>query len=96
MAEADQVIRQITAKSFIGDTYTSVVLLSKRPPMEKRDDTMALFHRLDALSNQYDLGKLAAVEPGGGSDSAYTQAAGVTSICGLGPVGGIITPTVNM
>lgn len=88
MAEADQVIRQITAKSFIGDTYTSVVLLSKRPPMEKRDDTMALFHRLDALSNQYDLGKLAAVEPGGGSDSAYTQAAGVTSICGLGPSGG--------
>ena len=88
MAEADQVIRQIAAKSFIGGTRTSVELLSKRPPMEKREDTMALFSRLDTLSNQYDLGQLTAVEPGGGSDSAYTQAAGVTSICGLGPNGG--------
>jgi glutamate carboxypeptidase len=56
--------------------------------MERQESTMALFHRLDALSNQYQLGQLAAVEPGGGSDSAYTQAAGVTSICGLGPSGG--------
>ena len=88
MAEAHQVIHQIANKSFIGETHTSVDLLSKRPPMERQESTMALFHRLDALSNQYQLGQLTAVEPGGGSDSAYTQAAGVTSICGLGPSGG--------
>ena len=34
---------------------------------------------------QYGLGELTPTEPGGGSDSAYTQAAGVLSICGLGP-----------
>ena len=87
MQEAENYVQQITAKSFIGDTSASAVLLSKRPPMERREETMALFHRLNALSRQYGLGELTATEPGGGSDSAYTQAAGVLSICGLGPSG---------
>lgn len=87
MQEAENYVQQITAKSFIGETSATATLLSKRPPMERREETMALFHRLNALSLQYGLGELTPTEPGGGSDSAYTQAAGVLSICGLGPSG---------
>lgn len=87
MWEAEQFVQEITAKSFIGETTATATLLSKRPPMERKDETMALFHRLNSLSRQYGLGELTPTEPGGGSDSAYTQAAGIISICGLGPSG---------
>ena len=36
---------------------------------------------------KYNLGSLTAVESGGGSDSCYTQAAGIVSICGMGGCG---------
>ena len=87
MQEAENYVQQITAKSFIGETSATATLLSKRPPMERREETMALFHRLNALSRQYGLGELTAVESGGGSDSAYTQLAGVPSICAVGATG---------
>lgn len=55
--------------------------------MEKCDETDKLFEKLLAVSHKYGLGSLTPVESGGGSDSCYTQAAGVTSICGMGGCG---------
>ena len=40
-----------------------------------------------ALGREYGLEELAPIPSGGGSDSAYTQACGVTSLCGLGGCG---------
>ena len=48
---------------------------------------MALFENLLAICHKYELGSLTPVESGGGSDSCYTQAAGIPSICGLGASG---------
>ena len=56
--------------------------------MEKRSETLELLDKLLKTCDQYQLGTLKAMEAGGGSDSCYTQAAGVTSICGLGASGG--------
>ena len=56
--------------------------------MEKRPETIALLDKLIAVCDKYELGTLTPLESGGGSDSCYTQAAGVTSICGLGASGG--------
>ncbi len=87
MEEADITVKQITETSFIGGTSATVTHISRRPPMEKNPQTMALFDRLLTVCRRYDLGNLTPVESGGGSDSCYTQAAGIPSICGMGGCG---------
>ena len=87
MDTADRRVREICAKSFLGGTDARVIRLGMRPPMEPSADTDALFARLAEIGREYALEELTPVASGGGSDSAYTQAAGVTSLCGLGGCG---------
>ncbi len=87
MEEAEQTVAEIAEKSFLGGTTAAVTRISKRPPMEKNPETMALFNKLLAVCHKYGLGSLTPVESGGGSDSCYTQAAGIPSICGMGACG---------
>ncbi len=85
--EAENTLLQIAETSFIGNTLTTVVPISKRPPFEKNIETENLFNKLLEVCHKYDLGSLTPVESGGGSDSCYTQMAGVPSICGMGGCG---------
>lgn len=85
--EAENTLLQIAKTSFIGNTSTTVVPISKRPPFEKNTETENLFSKLLEVCHKYDLGNLTPVESGGGSDSCYTQAAGIPSICGMGGCG---------
>lgn len=85
---AKRTVERIAATSFISDTNCEAVLIRNRPPMEKRPETIALLDKLIAVCDKYELGTLTPLESGGGSDSCYTQAAGVTSICGMGASGG--------
>lgn len=87
MEEAARTVAQIAKTSYLGGTSAVVVPISKRPPMEKNPDTEALFEALLTVCRKYGLGDLTPVESGGGSDSCYTQAAGVPSICGMGASG---------
>lgn len=87
LEEAEMVVRQIAETSFIGDTSATVTRISRRPPMEKNPATMELFHKLLGVCREFRLGSLTPVESGGGSDSCYTQAAGIPSICGVGGCG---------
>ena len=85
---AENTLRQIAETSYIGSTSATLVPISKRPPMEKNPATDELFADLLAVCHKYNLGSLTPVESGGGSDSCYTQAAGIPSICGMGGCGG--------
>ena len=87
MDEAASTVKEIAETDYLGGTSATVTRISKRPPMEKNDTTMALFEKFLAVCHKYDLGSLTPVESGGGSDSCYTQAAGVPSICGMGGCG---------
>ncbi len=82
--EAKKTVERIAGESFIGDTTSEITIISQRPPMEKNQKTMELFEGLKGTSEKYDLGSLVAVESGGGSDSCYTDALGIPSICGMG------------
>lgn len=55
--------------------------------MEKNAQTVQLFEKLLSVCQRYDLGRLTPVESGGGSDSCYTQAVGIPSVCGMGGCG---------
>lgn len=87
MEEAMGTVQEITEKSFLGGTTATATRISKRPPMEKNPETMALFEKLLGVCKKHGLGSLTPVESGGGSDSCYTQAAGIPSICGMGACG---------
>lgn len=87
MELAKETINAIAATAFIDGTTCEVTLLSQRPPMEKTPETQALFQELLSACHKYGLGELTPLESGGGSDSCYTQAAGIPSICGLGASG---------
>ena len=87
LERAEETVRKIAETSFIGNTTATVCRISKRPPMEKNPDTMALFDKLLKTCQKHGLGSLTPVESGGGSDSCYTQAAGIPSVCGMGGCG---------
>lgn len=87
MQIAIETVERIASTDYLGDTSTVLTCLSKRPPMERNAQTDALFGRLLAVCSKYGLGSLTPIESGGGSDSCYTQAAGIPSICGMGGCG---------
>lgn len=78
---------EIVNKSFIGGTTAVITKETLRPPMEKQTETLKLFDKLNKLSIENGFGELTPIESSGGSDSAYTQKAGIISICGMGPSG---------
>lgn len=87
LEEAKRTVAEIAATQFTPGTSCEAIFPSARPPMEKRQETLDLFEKLQSLCQKYELGTLAPFESGGGSDSCYIQMAGVTSICGMGAVG---------
>lgn len=80
--------------SYVEGTSSELNLITVRPPMERNEETDKLFEELKAVSLRYGLGELIPYESGGGSDSCYTQAFGVPSICGMG-ASGSFCHTVN-
>jgi glutamate carboxypeptidase len=88
MHTATREVETVANTAFIPGTSCEVTLLSKRPPMEHSEKTMQILERLLKVCHKYDLGTLTPFESGGGSDSCYTQMAGVPSICGMGASGG--------
>ncbi len=87
LKEAENFVQEIADTSYVPGTMASVQTISSRIPMERNFDTEKLFEEFQKISRKYGLGELVPVESGGGSDSAYTQAAGVPSLCGLGGEG---------
>jgi glutamate carboxypeptidase len=87
MDEALAVVTKVVGKSFVEGTTSTMSIHSKRMPMVRNEETNQLFERIRQASLSIGLGDMVAIESGGGSDSAYTQLAGVPSVCGLGTCG---------
>ena len=87
MDAAFEVIKNVTEKSFIEGSKAELEIISKRMPMMRTKETNELFVKLREVSLANGLGDLIPIESGGGSDSAYTQLAGVPSVCAVGACG---------
>ena len=87
MEEAIKVVSAIVQKSYVEGTTSTMSIYSKRMPMVRDEKTNQLFEKIRQASISIGLGDMVAIESGGGSDSAYTQMAGVPSVCGLGTCG---------
>ena len=89
MKKAMEEVEHIANNAYVPGTSCEATLISTRPPMEKTEETIALFEKLLSVCHTYKLGSLTPKETGGGSDSSYTQAAGIPSICGMGASGAL-------
>jgi glutamate carboxypeptidase len=87
MQEAIKTLESEAEKVYVEGTKTKLCFISKREPMLRNEDTEKLFLHLKNISDKYSLGNLIPIESGGGSDSAYTQLAGVPSVCAVGATG---------
>ncbi len=87
MKQAEGTLAEMAGKTFVQGTKTKLCFISKREPMIRNEDTERLFNHLNSVSQKYGFGELTPIESGGGSDSAYTQLAGVPSICAVGATG---------
>ena len=87
MDGAYEVIKKVTEKSFVEGSEAELELVSRRLPMMRTKETNELFEKLRQVSIANGLGDLIPIESGGGSDSAYTQFAGVPSVCAVGACG---------
>ena len=87
MQEAIKTLEAEAERVYVSGTKTKLCFISKREPMLRNEDTEKLFLHLKNISDKYSLGDLIPVESGGGSDSAYTQLAGVPSVCAVGATG---------
>ena len=87
MDAAYEVIKKVTEKSFVEGSKAELEIISKRMPMMRTKETNELFEKLREVSLANGLGDLIPIESGGGSDSAYTQLAGVPSVCAVGACG---------
>jgi len=87
MEEAYKVVEEISATSFVEGSEAEIELMSRRMPMMRTKETNELFEKLREVSLTNGLGDLIPIESGGGSDSAYTQLAGVPSVCAVGTCG---------
>ena len=82
-------VEAVAKTEFIPGTSCTATMLGCRPPMEKLPETLAILEKLQRVCHKHDLGTLTPMESGGGSDSCYTQAAGIPSLCGIGASGGL-------
>ena len=88
LKRANELIEKVVNTSYVQGTTATIKTVSSRPPRVENEATQKLFEAMQAVSKRYDLGDLVAGTSGGGSDAVYTQAAGVTSICSTGIIGG--------
>ena len=87
MDAAYEVVKTVAETSFVKGSESEIEIISKRMPMMRTQDTNELFEKLRQVSLEIGLGDLVPIESGGGSDSAYTQLAGVPSVCAVGTCG---------
>lgn len=84
MEKAEAHMRRIVETDYIGGTQSTIQVVSHRIPMEETKGNLALFAYMKGISAQYGLGELHSCIAGGGSDSCYSVAEGVPSLCAMG------------
>ncbi len=87
LEEAMRHIETIVAHSYISGTIARITELSRRLPMELKEENVKLFEQISNISNKYGLEPVEKFFKGGGSDSAYTVLVGVPSVDSLGTIG---------
>lgn len=85
--EARKVLEDVTARTYVPGTTSKLEYVGFRPAMEQTEGTMKLYEKVQTALDAYGMEKLEPIVRGGGSDSAYTVAVGVPTLCSVGVIG---------
>lgn len=80
-------LKELTKNTYIKGCTTECEILSTLPAMECTDANLALFEKVMEASRALGMQELLPLQRGGGSDSAYTVAIGIPTVCSMGTVG---------
>lgn len=84
----DQTIRQIAGRTHVSGTHTKISGGIEKNPMEKTAASAYLVDLIQGVAKQLGL-SFKDVQTGGTSDGNYISEAGIPTLDGLGPVGGL-------
>ena len=83
-------LNEIVGRSYVPGSSSTWEVRKRRPAMENTPANRKLFELVAKNAADLGLDPLEATESGGGSDSAYTVAVGVPTVCTFGPTGRFI------
>ena len=83
----DRNVKEICSSSDVAGTTIKLIGGINRPPMVKNEQTIKFLEVIQETGAELGI-KITDVSTGGGSDASFTSAMGVSTIDGLGPVGG--------
>lgn len=84
----DQSIRQVVSRAHVPGTHSDVSGGIEKNPMEKTAASAYLVELIQGVASRLDL-KIKDVQTGGTSDGNYISEAGIPTLDGLGPIGGL-------
>ena len=80
-------LQDVAHTTYVNGTKTSLTRLSCCIPMERMAETDGLLAKVQDAYASFGMPRPSGITVGGGSDSAYTVAAGVPTICAMGVEG---------
>lgn len=80
-------LQDVAHTTYVNGTKTSLTRLSCCIPMERMTETDGLLAKVQDAYASFGMPRPSGITVGGGSDSAYTVAAGVPTICAMGVEG---------
>ena len=88
MEEATRKVHEVAAHSYVEGSSCEVELVSQRIAMEESPYNHELLKRINKIAEEVGFPALEGQSRKGGSDAAYTTAAGIPTIDNLAPFGG--------
>lgn len=86
----DEYVRKIAETVYVDGVKTELEVMGTRIAMDYKDYNKQLLDKMNEIFNECNMSPLTARKATGGSDAAYTSAAGIASIDSIGVSGGYI------
>lgn len=85
--KALEVLECVSGNTHVAGCHAELNITHVRPAMECTEGNLELFRKVVSVASALGMGELLPMERGGGSDSAYTVALGIPTVCSMGTVG---------
>lgn len=90
MEEADKIVEKVSKKSYLAGTTCKATLLSRRVPMEIKDDNLKLLEKINEIFTENNMPTLLKNSSNGGSDASDISSYGIPCVDSIGVRGGAI------
>ena len=90
MEEADKIVEKVSKNSYLVGTTCKTTLLSRRVPMEIKDDNLKLLEKINEIFTENNMPTLLKNSSNGGSDASDISTYGIPCVDSIGVAGGAV------